>query len=106
MASAIDRIDGFEVATRLTKRTLQFAYMVFLRREQGQETATGEIAKHFKDCTDHFAAAQLHQAADAGALKQDGEEWRVTPEGVAAMRIGFKGWSDQFDAEAEERGMH
>jgi len=104
-AAAVDRIDAFEVLTQLTKRTAHFAYIVFLRRQEGLATTSARIAEHFKDCTEHAAAAALHEAADAGALKAEGDEWRVTPGGVAVFRIHFTGWSDQFDAEAEERGM-
>jgi hypothetical protein len=105
VASPVDRIDGFEVLTRLTKRSVQFAYMVFLRREQGLTATNGDVAEHFKGCSEHLAASNLHEAADAGALRQDGDEWRVTPEGVAAFRIHFTGWGEQFDAAAEERGL-
>lgn len=105
MGSPVDRIDGFEVLTRLTKRSVQFAYIVFLRREQNLLTTNADVAGYFKDCTEHLAGSKLHAAADAGALRQDGDEWRVTPEGVAAMRIHFMGWGDHFDAEAEERGL-
>jgi hypothetical protein len=101
----LNRVDGFDLMTKLTKRGLQFVNVVFALREKGEPAATAAVAQRFKDCSLHLAASVLHEAADAGAVTEAEDGWHVTPESVAAMRIGYKGWSDAYDSEAEQRGL-
>jgi hypothetical protein len=104
--TATDAKDGWDVLTRSTQRTIQFAYILFLRREEGLSASSADIAGHFKDCSTDLAASVLHEAADISAVRHgDDGEWHVTPEGLAAMRAHFKGWAEKFDSPAEERGL-
>lgn len=97
--------DSFDTLTKLTKRTIQFAYIVFLRRVQGNPTATEDIAQHFKDCSADLAASVLHEAADAGALIHEDGHWFVTEAGLDAMRVHYVGWADQFSADDEKKAL-
>lgn len=102
----LDRVDGLDVLTKLTKRSAQFVNVVFALRVHGKPATTVTVADRFTDCSSHFAASVLHEAADAGALiEDDAGEWHVIPEAVAAMRIYFKGWSDAYSEADEQKGL-
>src|SRR4029077_16325176 len=100
-----DPAEMLDVLTKLTRRSIRFAWVVFQLRVNDEPATTEKVAERVEGCSFHLAASALHDAADAGALTQGDGGWHVTDEGLSAMRVHFVGWSDHFDADAEMRGL-